>query len=95
MHITMAAYDGQKSEYLRLERYLEKTGWKASRITNDPVLGRGVKMYATGHLATTRLLAKKAVLAMAGELKQAGFKVLRAKVEDVVYDKLFGGNSVQ
>jgi hypothetical protein len=94
MHITMRSYDdGMQPEYKRLEKHLEDTGWKPSRIDGDPRLGAGVKMYATGHLETTRGRAKKELIKMAGELKSAGFKVIRAKLEEIVFDQVYNEQS--
>jgi hypothetical protein len=71
---------------IRLE--VEKRKWKFSVIDGDPVLGDGIKCYAT------RLFNKKKGQAsvqeelfwIAEELKTLGHNVLRRKIELVIYD---------
>lgn len=63
-------------------------GWIFSRISGDPVLGRGIKSYLTrqfkGRLPLAAVIGS--VEHVAAELTALGFTVLRRKVERVVYD---------
>jgi hypothetical protein len=63
-------------------------GWKFSRIDGDPTLGAGVKCYLTRHYPERLKLAQvQQHLEQAGRAVAAqGFRVLRLKVELVVYD---------
>lgn len=67
---------------------VEAAKWKFSVIDGDPVLGEGVKCYATQLFK--RSLGEETVLSMlldtAKQLENSGFKVLRRKVELVIYD---------
>jgi hypothetical protein len=63
-------------------------GWKYSRIDGDPVLGKGLKCYATKHF--NYKLDESVVLELlnnaADEMKLSGLKVTRRKVEKVLHD---------
>jgi hypothetical protein len=66
----------------------EALGWKYSCIDNDPDLGEGFKEYATRH-ASTAVPFQDVVDALnrtSAIFKDMGFKVLRQKVELVMYD---------
>lgn len=65
-----------------------RSGWVFSKIDGDPTLGPGVKAYWTRQIPEVRGLtaATNQVEARAQELRDAGFTVLRTKVELVVYD---------
>lgn len=81
-HVTMMG----NPQTIRLE--VEKLKWKFSVIDGDPVLGEGVKCYAT-RLFNTKLGTNEIVsqlLEVASVLSNYGFKVLRRKVELVIYD---------
>lgn len=64
------------------------TGWKFSAIYDDIILGEGLKCYATMHYNVRK--PEHVVLdllhSVADTLEQAGIKVLRRKVERVIYD---------
>jgi hypothetical protein len=67
---------------------VEQRKWKFSVIDGDPVLGEGVKCYAT-RLFNKRLgqeVVQKQLLEIADELSNIGFNVLRRKVELVIFD---------
>lgn len=64
-------------------------GWKFSRIDGDPTLGDGVKSYLTRHYPA-RLGHGQVVQHLnqaARSLSAQGYRVLRLKVELVVYDE--------
>lgn len=67
---------------------VEKRKWKFSCIDGDPVLGDGLKCYATRLFS--RRLDQQAVLqqlmTIADELAQLGITVLRRKIELVIFD---------
>ena len=66
----------------------QELGWKFSCIDGDPSLGIGIKCYATQHFRGGRL-RDEVILIMdktAKLLEADGFKVLRQKVELVIYD---------
>src|ERR1051325_7475371 len=67
---------------------VEKRKWKFSVIDGDPVLGDGIKCYAT-RLFNRRLGqedVQNQLLTIAAELSSLGFNVLRRKVELVIFD---------
>lgn len=72
----------------RIEYLVNAANWKFSAIAGDIILGDGVKCYATKHFNSK--LAEKTVLAMlhqtADALQDLGIKVVRRKVERVIYD---------
>ena len=83
MHITML---GSKDI---LAPMVKKMGWKFSAIDGDPVLGDGIKCYATAWLSPRRISQDEAVLTLTGTadiLKHWGANVIREKIELVIYD---------
>ncbi len=64
------------------------TGWKFSAIDGDPVLGAGVKSYLTRQFKDSKPLADviAEVEFAAAQLRDSGLRVLRRKVEHVIYD---------
>ena len=82
-HITM------EGDAKKIEPIVEKTGWKFSKIDGDPILGAGVKCYATAHFNTRycREFVQQQVDLVAQIFReQKGIKLLRRKVELVLYD---------
>lgn len=67
---------------------IENMKWKYSRIDGDPIMGPGVKQYATRHYNSK--LDKEKVLdelfSAANELIDNGIKVTRRKIELVIWD---------
>lgn len=86
-HVTVD-FRGQPSH---LKAFIKSRDWHHSAIDSDPLLGEGVKHYATTHypIRTSREKVEEACLEMAAQLKRAGYKVLRAKVELVLFDRRF------
>lgn len=83
VHITM------ETDPVRARAAVEGLGWTFSCIDGDPVLGRGIKCYAT-----TFYKARKEVPAVQAELddaaqrlRDAGCHVIRKKIELVVFDE--------
>lgn len=66
--------------------------WKPSIIDGDPILGEGVKCYLTRHYpgAESMNILKTDMEFTARELLSRGLKVLRSKVELVVWDTKAG-----
>lgn len=62
--------------------------WKFSAIDGDPALGDGVKCYATKHYNQKydQEDVQKWVNEMADYLRESSIKVIRQKIELVVYD---------
>jgi hypothetical protein len=83
-HITLQNVVGAKEA-------IEKMGWKFSKIDGDPVLGVGVKSYATKHFPKSigAGMAVSYVRDAATKLLDDGLIVLREKVEVVIYDREF------
>lgn len=72
--------------------HVEASGWTFSAIDGDPVLGAGVKCYATIQINASKnpLGSVIAKVNIAGATyRAAGLAVLREKVELVVYDLRF------
>lgn len=81
-HVTMVG------DPVELRPYVESMKWKFSAIDGDPVLGEGVKCYATRQFKGTS--DKESVLIKLRQaawlLENEGFEVIRRKVELVLYD---------
>ena len=84
LHITM------EGDAKRIQHFVEMMHWKFSAIDKDPVLGEGVKCYATIHLH--RDTNYDSILAQlnhtANGLIDYGCEVIRKKIEFVQYDEL-------
>jgi hypothetical protein len=67
---------------------IRSCGWKFSAIDGDPTLGPGIKCYATKHFKAS--LSEREVLLLlniaASTLEAQGAKVVRRKIELVIYD---------
>lgn len=63
--------------------------WKFSKIDGDPVLGAGVKCYATSYDRTNEEHAIALVQNAAEFFRLSGLRVVRVKVERIVYDERF------
>lgn len=88
-HITLAIdsmdYVAGKDE----EKAVEETGWTYSKIDGDPDLGGGVKGYATRQFNINKPLQEvlDELDAISRKLQHSGVKVIREKVEQVIYDR--------
>ncbi len=82
-HITMTCTGKERA-------FVEQfgNGWTYSNITDDPILGPGAKCYATRHFHEKISLGfvVMATIDVARVLEQSGAKVIRRKVERVVFD---------
>ncbi len=87
-HITL---DSNPEE---LERWITAFSWNFSKIDGDPTLGRGVKTYATKHYNSEIHRLEKVIEFMNNIAKKfdgfGGAKVIRQKVELIVYDTKSG-----
>ena len=81
-HVTM------EGDPAAIRPIVEATGWKFSAIYDDIILGEGLKCYATMHYNVRK--KERTVLGLlhgvADTLEGSGIKVLRRKVERVIYD---------
>lgn len=81
-HITM---EGDRE---KIEQAVNEIGWKFSAIDGDPVMGKGVKCYATIHynnkVPVAIVINRVALTARA--LRKQSINVTREKVELVIYD---------
>lgn len=71
-----------------LRPLVERLKWKFSVIDGDPVMGEGIKCYAT-RLFNERLgteAVTNELLTIAAHLHEAGCNVIRRKVEQVLFD---------
>lgn len=81
-HVTMIG------DAVNIENSVSKIGWKFSKIDGDPILGEGIKCYATKHYPA-KLEANDVVhlvQEVSSVLKNKGHNILRDKVELVIYD---------
>lgn len=71
-----------------LQVLVESHEWKFSAIDGDPVLGNGVKCYATKHFAfkTSIVDVILDMKCIAQYIKGLGYNVCREKVEVIIYD---------
>lgn len=82
LHITMVG----EPDHLR--PLVEGVKWKFSAIDGDPVLGDGVKCYATTffNIKKSELDVIGTLIETSALLSRAGAKVIRKKVEKVLFD---------
>lgn len=82
-HVTMESKD-----IALVETHVKDIGWKFSCIDGDPILGDGIKCYATKHFPSKCDVndVVNNVKAASEQLSMYGHKVIRDKVELVVYD---------
>ncbi len=83
-HVTIESKDP-----IYTELQVNSLGWKYSSIDGDPVLGKGVKCYATKQFNATKNKLEEVIAFVhfaADSIDGETSKVLRRKVELVVYD---------
>lgn len=83
-HITIESANQHMSEMKVMS-----VGWTFSAIDGDPVLGKGVKCYATKHFNSTKNSLEEVIAFVdfaAAAINDSVSKVIRRKVELVVYD---------
>lgn len=86
-HITVEGQNNQRM--IAMKDILEGTEWSFSRIDGDPVLGPGVKSYATAHYDAEKVdkwTCIRQMELMAYALERVGYKVVRQKVEAIICD---------
>ena len=73
------------------KRVVESFGWTYSCIKGDIVYGPDSKQYATKHFnaRAKREAVLEEITMMSSALASAGAKILREKIENVVYDVRF------
>lgn len=71
-----------------VQKAVEEVGWSFSHIDGDPVLGASSFCYATNHYDEL-MEAKVALDSATVQLIGRNLKVLRIKIEHVVFDKRF------
>jgi hypothetical protein len=83
LHITMERTERGSSQVA-----VEKRGWKFSCIAGDPDLGLGEREYATWHESSGHefIDVRDFLNASANAFRELGFKVVRRKIELVMYD---------
>ncbi len=84
MHVTM---EGKATD---LKTLVQSMGWVFSAIDGDPVLGKGLRCYATLQISTRKFsqeAAEAAVLKCGADLRALGVNVTREKVELVLFDR--------
>jgi hypothetical protein len=79
-HITCDQKDAEEAS-----RVATWHGWKTSEIARDPTLGNDTYFYLTSH-STDLIVLHKHMDYMARFLADAGVRVLRKKIELIVYD---------
>ncbi len=87
-HITIQhSYDCK--ELLRIQDEIEDMNWKYSVIDGDPTLGDDCFCYATAHMPMRFGLEKviEAMKKVTSSLQNKKMRVIRQKVELVVYDE--------
>jgi hypothetical protein len=82
-HITI---DAPAQDRAKVMDEVSSIGWKFSAIDGDPLLGAGTKMYATRHYGGDQGSVIENTQAAAEHFRQRGLKVIREKVELIVWD---------
>ena len=82
-HITMVG------EAAHLESVVKFFEWHFSKIDGDPVLGKGIKCYATKNYTVVDYTLIEVIQEMeriARGISNQGINIVRTKVEQIVYD---------
>lgn len=71
-----------------IKNVVETLKWKFSVIDGDPVLGKGIKCYATRlfNRRNAQDAVQQELFNVAATLSELGFAVLRRKIELVIFD---------
>lgn len=88
-HITILGES--KSDKVKVEKSVLSIGWTFSAIDKDIVLGDGVKCYATRHfnIRYDERNMEAMVMGAKYELESHGLKVIRCKIEKVLFDERY------
>lgn len=88
-HVTFLA--NGNGGLLQAQKVVQVMGWTFSKIDGDILYGGGIKCYATHHFnKRVKLPVVQLCVEEVGDvLADGGFKVLREKIELVIYDKRY------
>lgn len=91
-HITIEQQESESRTFIELQ-VTQRYGWKFSAIDGDPVFGKGVTCYATRHFGDIVPVDEvvEELNSAVNFFTRAGLKVLRKKIEVIIFDKLLNG----
>lgn len=82
LHITM-----EDPEPFKVKTAVEALQWKFSKIDGDPIMGEGIKCYATNYSNAELKEVIKWIEDTADQLSSLGCNVIRRKIEKTIYDR--------
>lgn len=86
IHITLDITPEQEVQANKIANYY---GWKTSKIDRDPILGEGIKFYYTKYSDSEHKAYNFINTVLDAIGYQTNFKILRTKIEKIVYDRRF------
>lgn len=86
IHVTYDIPVDKVEEAKTIAKYF---GWHTSRIDGDPILGAGIKFYYTRHTNSLDVAFNFINTLVDYIGYKTNFKLLRTKVEQIVYDKRY------